>query len=78
VVFFIGRLAYFMVAFLVVLPLLKRFLERKYNVKIHLAHASLGVTGGTPMQRFVIQLLMLAYIVVVAGLGILALFLQIR
>jgi hypothetical protein len=77
VAFYIGQMAYFVVAFLVVLPLLVRFLERKYNIKIKYNNTTFfEVSGGTPTQRFGIPILMVAYVLVVAGLSVLALWLS--
>jgi hypothetical protein len=52
------------VAFWVVLPLLKRFLERSFKVKIEYqgVPALWSVRGGTPAQRVIIPLINLAYI----------------
>jgi hypothetical protein len=79
VVFYFGNMAFLIVSFLVVLPLLRRFLERRYNVKIESGGypPMWTVRGGTPTQRFAIPLLMLVYILVVFGVAFLAFWLYV-
>jgi hypothetical protein len=70
-VMWFGTMAYFPIVIVIVaLALLKPFMERRFDVKIEYLNAFWVVRGGTRKQRFRIQLIPIAFMVV--GLGLLS------